>query len=112
MNTTWILVANTAQASIHALGSRWDDLDCVAQYSANGNTHDLFAGMLAEQLLRGRENHSYDDLVLVAPHAMLGELHQAIDETTRACVSNEFDNNVCQLSSEELSKYLCDALNS
>ncbi|HEX7130181.1 MAG TPA: host attachment protein [Rhodanobacteraceae bacterium] len=56
-----------------------------------------FARLLGDALGRGRDEHRYERLVLVAPPRFLGSLHEALDEPLRACVVQEIGHDLTTL---------------
>ncbi|MCB1676475.1 MAG: host attachment protein [Halioglobus sp.] len=80
------------------------------EVSATEHEAQVFAGQLAERLGRGRVEHEFDDLLLIAPPAFLGELRKALDRDTRRCVKHEIDKNLLQYSEEQLGRAVAQTL--
>ena len=53
-----------------------------------------FAVQLRDALERGRVEHRYDSLVLIAPPRFLGMLHATLDKHLRACVALEIGKDM------------------
>ncbi|HEX6612847.1 MAG TPA: host attachment protein [Rhodanobacteraceae bacterium] len=56
-----------------------------------------FARLLGDALERGRDEHRYERLVLVAPPRFLGSLHEALDDPLRECVVEEIGHDLTML---------------
>lgn len=69
-----------------------------------------FAARMAAILDRCRERKRFDELVLVAPPKTLGDLRQALDPKTAACIRQEVAKDLVQLSDHELEERLADVL--
>lgn len=63
---------------------------------------DNFARSLCEALERGRQDHSYDRLVLVAPDRFLGALRGNFSKELSECVAGEIRHNLTALPVPEL----------
>jgi protein required for attachment to host cells len=61
-----------------------------------------FARELADALERGRTDHRYERLILVAPSKFLGALHDQFDEPLRRCVIGEVHRDISTLSPSEI----------
>ncbi len=72
-------------------------LDAVRDHDA-----DVFAHELAARLKRGRTDHRYRELVLIAAPRFLGALRQALDGATSALVRGTLDKDYAGLSDREL----------
>lgn len=57
------------------------------------NEANRFARELADALHRGRSEHAYEKLVLVAAPAFLGRLRDKLDHATARCVVQTLDKN-------------------
>ena len=55
---------------------------------------EIFAKQIADKLERGRVNHAYNKLILVAPPAFLGALRQAMNDHVVNLVSKSLDKNL------------------
>ena len=65
-----------------------------------------FALDLAELLNKGRLNHAYDKLILVAEPNFLGILRDALDKNTELLVTQTVNKELLDVKEEELAKYL------
>lgn len=63
---------------------------------------DRFAKSLSDALERGRVDHRFDRLVLVAPSRFLGALHDNLRKPLRDRVSGEVSKNLTTLAADEL----------
>lgn len=64
--------------------------------SAEDKSAELFARQLVRILERGRNEHRYRDLVLIAPPRFLGALNATVDVQVRACVVSEIAKEMTQ----------------
>lgn len=71
---------------------------------------ELFARELAAALERGRTDHLYRDLVLVALPQFLGALNTALDEKVRACVTAEIPKGLASADLPDIVAHLPDRL--
>ncbi len=67
---------------------------------------DEFAREMAERLDAGRNQHEYDDIVLMMSSKMEGLLNKHLNKHTKALVKQIVQKNVVFLSDHELSLYL------
>lgn len=65
-----------------------------------------FAAEIADLLKTKARENVFDELVLIAPPKMMGDLRAALDERTRACVKTELAKDLTRLSPTELHTYL------
>lgn len=70
----------------------------------------LFAKDLAKALAGALQNAAFDDLVLVAPPAALGELRGALADAVKARVSGEVGKDLTHVSVHELPGHLADVV--
>lgn len=61
-----------------------------------------FAKELADALERGRTDHRFERLILVAPSKLLGALHEQFDEPLRQCVIGELHRDISTLPATEI----------
>lgn len=69
-----------------------------------------FAGLLQSALERGRVEHRYDSLVLIAPPHFLGVLNTALDKHLRACVALEIGKDMTRATPDTIGAKLLAAL--
>ena len=69
-----------------------------------------FAKSLCAVLEKGRLDGRYDQLVLCASPAFLGQLRQQLNATTDKCVIATIDKNLVKAASEEIQDHVRDAL--
>lgn len=69
-----------------------------------------FAQLLQSVLERGRVEHSYDNLVLIAPPRFLGALNTALDRQVRACVSLEIHKDLTHANARTIGTELQESL--
>jgi len=74
--------------------------------SLREKTMERFAHLLNTALERGREEHRYESLVLVAPSRFLGALHGCMDKPLRDRVVEEVHHDYTALSVAELRERL------
>ncbi len=67
---------------------------------------ERFAHDLGEALERGRVEHRFEKLVLVAPPAFLGALNESLGKSLRDCVTLSIDKNLTVLSPGEIREHL------
>jgi protein required for attachment to host cells len=67
---------------------------------------DRFAKSLTDTLERGRVDHRFDRLVLVAPARFLGALHDNLDKPLRDRVTGEVRKNLTTLAADEIRQRL------
>ena len=65
-----------------------------------------FAGELADLLGQKARDNAFDELVLIAPPQMMGDLRDALDGATKARVKTEVTKDLTQLTAIELHDYL------
>jgi protein required for attachment to host cells len=63
---------------------------------------DRFAKSLSDVLERGRLDHRFERLVLVAPARFLGALHENLHKPLHDCVSGEVRKDLTSLAPDEL----------
>ena len=61
-----------------------------------------FAGELNDVLERGRVEHRYERLILVAPPRFLGALHNALGKQVSSCVVAQLDKDIVTLPATEI----------
>lgn len=61
-----------------------------------------FAHTVSDALERGRNDHKFDRLVLVAPSRFLGALHGNLSKSLVECVAGEFRRNLTALPPEDI----------
>ncbi len=61
---------------------------------------------LGELLDKGRTDHAYTKLVLIAEPGFLGELRNGLDQNTAALVSKTIGKNLPDISEHDLPDYL------
>lgn len=76
------------------------------QQSAHEHEADVFAGELADALEKGRNEHRFDSLVLVAPPEFLGRIRSRLSKPTAQTVVAEIDKNLVHLEPAELLPYV------
>jgi protein required for attachment to host cells len=74
--------------------------------SNRDKTDDSFARELDAALERGRLDHRYRDLVLVAPPRFLGVLNAALGDKVRACVVAELPKGITSADKREIVAHL------
>jgi protein required for attachment to host cells len=74
------------------------------------NLANEFAHDLAKVLERGRTDHRYDRLVLVADRKFLGRLRAAMTTETTRLVSATLDKDLSNVSDRDLPAHLSDIL--
>ena len=90
-------VQESASSEHHGLEPRLHPHDKVAREFA----HDL-----ASVLNRGRVDHRYERLVLVAPPRFLGGLRQSLDDNVARLVKASFRKDASRASAEEIESML------
>lgn len=65
-----------------------------------------FAEDIADLLKEKTRENAFDELLLIAPPQMMGDLRSALDEPTRARVKGEVVKDLTKLSPSELHDYL------
>lgn len=65
-----------------------------------------FARALRNALEKGRVDHAYDQLVLVAPAHFIGALHALFEKPLRDCVVGEVHRNLIDRSAAQIQTYL------
>jgi protein required for attachment to host cells len=66
----------------------------------------LFAHQLADILEKHRTGGGFDDLVIVAPPAMLGDLRKALSAPLRAAVVGEIAKDLTKVPNHEIMRHL------
>jgi protein required for attachment to host cells len=61
-----------------------------------------FAAEVVEYLSRARQEHRFDDLLLVAPPLFLGVLRQVMPRSLSSLVTREINKEYTELSAEEI----------
>ncbi|HEX5655809.1 MAG TPA: host attachment protein [Polyangiales bacterium] len=69
-----------------------------------------FARELSRLLERGRNEHAYDDVVLVAEPGFLGMLREALDAPTASLVRAEIPKNLSKMDMQALTPYLAETV--
>jgi len=69
-----------------------------------------FANELNEVLERGRVEHRYERLILVAPPRFLGALHSAMGKQVSSCVVAQLDKDIVTLPATEIREHLASQL--
>lgn len=69
-----------------------------------------FAGELNDVLERGRVEHRYERLILVAPPRFLGALHNAMGKQVSSCVVAQLDKDIVTLPATEIREHLASQL--
>jgi protein required for attachment to host cells len=81
-----------------------------SEENAHEHAARTFARTVAESLRKGRVEHQYDGLVLVAEARFLGMLRDALDGPTAQKVDATVDKDLANLSVHELPRHLTSAL--
>ena len=81
----------------HAMGTEQEPVEHIAQQ---------FARDLAELLNKGRVDHVYDKLVLMAEPKFLGLLRAALDKNTAVLVVQTISKDLPNINEQDLAKYL------
>ena len=81
------------------------------EVSATEHEARVFAHALAERLRKGRVEHEWDSLALVAAPHFLGLLRNTLDDQTRKCVVHEIDKDLTQYDAEKVGELLDKYLN-
>jgi protein required for attachment to host cells len=74
--------------------------------SARDKADETFARELDTVLERGRVDHRYRDLVLIAPPRFLGALHAALGTQVRACVVAELPKGLAGADAQDILAHL------
>ena len=85
----------------HALGSA---------VGASAQVAETFAHQVAKRLRAARNDHAYDELVLVAEPRFLGLLRRALDSATSAAVVASLDKDLAAFDAAELVSHLAEVL--
>jgi protein required for attachment to host cells len=67
---------------------------------------DRFARTITDELERGRNDHRYARLVIVAPPRFLGALHGAFSKPLRDCIAAEVKRNLTALPASDIRAHL------
>lgn len=67
---------------------------------------DVFAKQIADRLDRGRVNHDFNKLILVAPPAFLGAVRHALNDHVKNLVSLSLDKNLVAENEAEIRKHI------
>ena len=78
----------------------------VSALSPTEHIAEQFAKKLGELLDKGRTDHAYTKLVLIAEPGFLGELRNGLDQNTAALVSKTIGKNLPDISEHDLPDYL------
>jgi len=80
------------------------------RHSPKENEADTFAQELAAHLERGRTEHRFGHLILIAAPAFLGRLRKHLSSETAACVTLELDKDLTQFDAATLRQHLPERL--
>lgn len=69
-------------------------------------TTDRFARTIKDELERGRNDHRYERLVIIAPPRFLGALHGTFPKPLRECVVAEVKRNLTALRTSDIRAHL------
>lgn len=123
METTWILVADRTGAKLfeskgpgkgtlqhlrdipHPEG-RLQARDAMSPHHEPERHAQKFAHHLAEILNKGRNDHAYQKLILVAEPGFLGDLSGALDKNTSALVEKTVGKDLMHMGENELPQHL------
>ena len=78
----------------------------AARESQKNHAANAFAAQLADKLLKHRNAHHYDELVLIAAPRFLGVLRRALDSATAATVRGTLNKDFARISDHELLRRL------
>lgn len=67
---------------------------------------EVFARELNDVLERGRLDHRYKDVVLIAPAHFLGTLNATLNKHVRACVTAELPKNLTRVDAQTILAHL------
>lgn len=81
------------------------------KHAAHDSEAEAFAGELAEALEKGRNEHRYERLVLIAPPEFLGRIRNRLSKPTARSVVAEIDKNLVHLDAQELLPYVQERIN-
>jgi len=100
--------------------SRKKEGELTASISGHGNIpesanpklqeHLLFAKEIAEKLDLARKNQNYDDLIISAPAAFLGQIKQQMNHTLKAFISTTIEKDYTSLDKAVLNEKIGDNL--
>ena len=74
--------------------------------SPEDKSSDRFARELGDALERGRVDHRYERLVLVAPPEFLGNLHRTLGKQVQNCIVAEVDKDLTAMPATKLGETL------
>jgi protein required for attachment to host cells len=77
-----------------------------AHTSLRQKSAEVFARELNDVLERGRLDHRYSDLVLIAPAHFLGTLNAELNKHVRACVTAELSKNLIRADARTIADHL------
>lgn len=102
------IMADRPGRAFASTGSRRHGLE----YGADAVREDerAFAKSLVSVLQKALGRKEYDQLVLVAPSKMLGELRAALPDQVKASVHAEIGKDLTQIPNPDLPKHLADVL--
>lgn len=123
---TWVVVADSSQASIYLREQRNSPLRTVttiqdfpsrpeeqppadgkdAQPAANGNLP--LARQVCGTLERGRSRGAFEELILIAPPRVLGMMRDSLTKPTLGRVRREIPKNLVRCQPERIRHYLRD----
>lgn len=83
----------------HAMGKEVDPKRHEAQ---------LFAKRLADRVDQGRTHGEFEQLILVAPPAFLGQLRDSLNDQVLKLVSQSLDKNLVQAGEQSIRQHLFD----
>ncbi len=87
-------------AGRHTTGSEQEPTEHLAEQ---------FAHRLADLLNKGRVDHAYAELILIADPGFLGKLREALDVNTATMLTKTLDKNLPGISATDLAAYLDEA---
>lgn len=119
MQNTWILVGDGSHARLFHAGDPaqpWKlvqkiDREHSREKTDTAGSHEDggehgFARQLVATLETGRQQHSFERLVLVASPKFLGQLRGELPPSLAACVVKSFDSDYTNMSDAELVKHV------
>ncbi|KTC65003.1 Protein required for attachment to host cells (plasmid) [Legionella adelaidensis] len=71
---------------------------------------DRFAKEVADDLNEARNDHSYDELIIVMPAQMEGRFLQHLNKNVKELITSFIQKNIMNLSDQELLEYVTDKL--
>jgi protein required for attachment to host cells len=111
---TWVCVVDGGRAQFYRCDGPGHSLElmpsCMVAAAACRQWQDealgRFACRVALQLERAAEDHLFEHLVLVAPHAMLGTLRRTLKDHSRELLVSEVEKDLTRATPRELSTHL------